>query len=109
MFSAISGVLFSILAVLTTSWTSVTFIALLGLSNAIMWPAIWPLAIGGLGKYTKLGSSFLIMAVAGGAIMPLVYGMLSDAINPQMAYLINIPSYLFILYFATLGYKVGRK
>ena len=109
MISAISGVLFSTLAVLTTSWTSVTFIALLGLSNAIMWPAIWPLAIGGLGKYTKLGSSFLIMAVAGGAIMPLVYGVLSDAINPQMAYLINIPSYLFILYFATLGYKVGRK
>lgn len=109
MISAISGLLFSTMAIVTTSWTSVSFIALLGLSNAIMWPAIWPLAIGGLGKYTKLGSSFLIMAVAGGAVMPLIYGMLSDAFNPQLAYLINIPCYLFILYFAVSGYKVGRK
>lgn len=109
MISAISGLFFSTMAVITTSWTSVSFIALLGLSNAIMWPAIWPLAIGGLGKYTKLGSSFLIMAVAGGAVMPLIYGMLSDVFNPQLAYLINIPCYLFILYFAISGYKVGRK
>lgn len=109
MISAISGIVFSTLAVITTSWTSVTFIALLGLSNAVMWPAIWPLAIGGLGKYTKLGSSFLIMAIAGGAVIPLVYGLLSDVFNPQIAYLINIPSYIFILYFAMSGYKVGRK
>lgn len=106
--SAILGVIFSVAAVLSNGSTSVLFIALLGLANSLMWPAIWPLAIGGLGKFTKTGSSLLIMAIAGGALLPLVYGRLADSINPQHAYWLLLPCYLFIWYFASSGHKVGK-
>jgi FHS family L-fucose permease-like MFS transporter len=107
-FSAIIGVVFSIIAILTSGYTSVLFIALLGLANSLMWPAIWPLAIADLGRFTKIGSSFLIMAIAGGAILPLIYGRLADVLNPQHAYFILIPIYLFILYYATMGSKIRK-
>lgn len=109
-FSAIIGVVFSIIAILTSGYTSVLFIALLGLANSLMWPAIWPLAIADLGRFTKMGSSLLIMAIAGGAVMPLVYGRLADikAIGSQHAYFILIPMYLFILYYAVIGSKIRK-
>jgi MFS transporter, FHS family, L-fucose permease len=102
------GVAFTLGAVFTSGFVSVAFIALLGLANSLMWPAIFPLAIDGLGKFTKTGSALLIMAIAGGAILPLVYGWLSEIINSQQAYWIMVPCYLFIVYFATKGYKVGK-
>ena len=102
------GVVFTILAVVTSGFTSVVFIAMLGIANSLMWPAIFPLAIDGLGKFTKIGSALLIMAIAGGAIMPLLYSKLSEGWGTQDAYLLMVPCYLFILYFATKGYKMGR-
>jgi fucose permease len=86
---------------------SVLFIALLGLSNAIVWPAIWPLAIHGLGRFIKTGSAMLIMAIAGGALLPLLWGWLSDAWSPQQAYWVAVPCYLAILYYAVHGFKVS--
>jgi MFS transporter, FHS family, L-fucose permease len=104
--SATTGILFGILVIITHGYVSVLFIALLGLANALMWPAIWPLAIHGLGKYTKVGSAMLIMAIAGGALLPLAYGWLSDHIfGPQIAYCIMVPCYAFILYYSLRGYK----
>jgi MFS transporter, FHS family, L-fucose permease len=82
------------------------FIASLGLANAIMWPAIWPLAIDGLGRFTKLGSSLLIMAIAGGALLPLLYGRIADIFNARDAYWIALPAYLFIFYYAFSGHKI---
>jgi len=70
-----------------------------------MWPAIWPLALDGLGKFTKLGSALLIMMIAGGALLPLVYGKMSDLYSTQLAYWLLVPLYLFLLYYATLGFK----
>jgi fucose permease len=99
---------FTVLAVVTTDYVSVAFIALLGLANSLMWPAIWPLAIGGLGKFTKTGSALLVMAIAGGAILPLLFSKLAETTGMQQAYLIMVPCYAFILYFATKGHKVGR-
>ena len=84
---------------------SVTFIALLGLANAMVWPAIWPLALNNLGKYTAQGSALLIMGIAGGAILPMVYGVTSEAIGGQTAYAIMLPCYSFIAYYALLGCK----
>lgn len=106
--SAIVGILFSIVAITTSGYTAVLFIALLGLANALMWPAIWPLAIEGLGKFTKTGSALLIMAIAGGALLPLVYGSLADMqnIGQKNAYWIMIPCYLFILFYAVRGHKL---
>ena len=107
---AILGVLFSITAIFTSGFTSILMIAALGFANSIMWPAIWPLAIDGLGKFMKTGSAMLIMGIAGGALLPLVYGALADvpSIGSQQAYWIMVPCYLFILYFAAAGHKIGK-
>lgn len=107
--SAVLGILFTIAAIMTSGFVSVLFIALLGLANALMWPAIFPLAIADLGRFTKIGSSLIIMGIAGGAILPLIYGALADSINPQQAYWIMVPCYLFILYYATAGHKIRTK
>lgn len=108
---AISGVAFTIGILITPSYYSVACVALLGLSNSLVWPAIWPLALDKLGKHTKTGSALLIMAIAGGALLPLVYGSLiqNNILNAQYAYLMLIPCYLFILFFSTIGYKIGKK
>jgi glucose/galactose transporter len=108
--SAIGGILITLLALFTSGYTSVFLIALLGLANALIWPAIWPLAIHGLGKYTKTGSALLIMSIAGGALLPLLYGRLADMpqIGHQSAYWILIPCYAFILWYSIYGRRVKR-
>lgn len=108
--SAVTGIIFSLAAIYTTGYTSVLFIALLGLANALMWPAIWPLAIDGLGKFIKTGSAMLIMAIAGGALLPLVYGRLADmpAVGHQSAYWVLVPCYAFILFYSLKGAKISR-
>jgi FHS family L-fucose permease-like MFS transporter len=106
--SATLGIVCAILIVVIKGSLSVWFIVLLGLGNALLWPSIWPLSLEGLGKSTSKGSALLIMGVVGGAVTPLLYGVISDASNPQLAYWIFIPFYLFILYFAMSGYKAGK-
>ncbi len=108
--SAIVGILFSTLAFITNGYTSILFIALLGLANSLMWPAIFPMAIEGLGKFTKIGSALLIMGIAGGAILPQVYGLVVKVFPSQTAFFIcTVPCYLYILYFAIKGHNVGKK
>jgi glucose/galactose transporter len=105
-YSAILGIVFSIGTIVFTGFTSVFFLALLGLANALMWPALWPLAIQGLGKFTKLGSALIIMMISGGALLPLLYGKIADQIgDTQKAYIIMIPCYIFIYFYATIGHK----
>lgn len=88
---------------------TVLFVALLGFANALVWPAVWPLALAGLGRHTKLASAMLIMAIAGGALLPLAYGKLAVTFDTQTAYWICVPSYLVIVYYAFIGHKVGLK
>ena len=88
---------------------TVLFVALLGLANAIVWPAVWPLALHGLGRFTKTASALLIMAIAGGALLPLAYGKIAVIASTQTAYWICVPCYLIIMYYAFIGYKVGLK
>lgn len=109
--SAILGVIFTLCVFFTSGYTSITFIALLGLANALMWPAIFPLAIAGLGQFTKIGSALLIMGIAGGALIPLLYASLKElpAIGNSLAFMICLlPCYLYILYYAIAGYKAGK-
>ena len=87
---------------------TVLFVALLGLANALVWPAMWPLALDGLGRFTKTGSAFLIMAIAGGAILPLIYGKIADSFSTQAAYWVCVPGYLIIMYYSFVGYKAGK-
>jgi fucose permease len=109
--SAVLGIIFTILAICTDSKTSVMFIALLGFANALIWPAIWPLAIHNLGRHIKTGSSVLIMMISGGAVLPLLWGTISDhyPYHPQNAYWLCIPCYLFIFFYALKGYKLSLK
>lgn len=104
--SAVLGIVFSIAAIFTPPMVSVTLVAFLGLANALVWPAIWPLALHGLGRFIKTGSALLIMAIAGGAILPLVWGKFADLYSSQSAYWVLVPCYVFILYFAWRGYKL---
>jgi MFS transporter, FHS family, L-fucose permease len=106
--AAVLGFVFSLLAIFTSGYTSIACIALLGLSNAVMWPAIFPLAIADLGRFTKAGSALLIMGIAGGALLPLLYGKLVGIAGNQQAYWILIPIYFFIFYFAVYGNKIRR-
>jgi len=106
--SAISGIVLTVIAIFVPKAASVVFIALLGMANSLIWPSVWPLAIEGLGKFTRIGSSLLIMGNLGGALVPLLYGRLADIINPQLAYMVVIPCYLFILYYAVSGHKLGK-
>lgn len=101
----ISGVL------LTTGKISILMLSLLGFTHAIMWPAIWPMSIKGLGRHTKIGSALLIMGIAGGAVIPFIYGSLGDHYhgNLQLAFWIMIPCYLYLLFFAFIGHKIGYR
>jgi FHS family L-fucose permease-like MFS transporter len=106
--SSLLGLVLSILALATEGYASVACIALLGLANSLIWPALWPMALAGLGKFTKIGSSLLIMGISGGAVIPLAYGALSDVFSPHYAYMILIPTYLIIWYYAVVGHKIRK-
>lgn len=121
--SALLGMIFSILILTTDGFTSVLFVAALGIANALVWPAVWPLTLEGLGKHTKTASALLIMAIAGGAIIPPLYGRLVDqgketlmqsglsssdalATSAQESYYILIPCYLIIFGFAIFAKRL---
>lgn len=122
--SAILGIVLSFCIVFTTGFKSVLFVAALGIANALVWPAIWPLALTGLGKFTERASALLIMAISGGAIIPPLYGYLVDNKKEELisigtnevnalaeassfGYWILLPCYIIILYYAFWGHKVG--
>lgn len=103
----ISEILFGWMGVPTVPDT-VAFLALLGLANALCWPAIWPLSLQDLGKYTSVGSALLIMGIAGGAVIPLIYGHFAETTDNQSAYWVLLPCYAFILFYALKGHKMRR-
>lgn len=124
--SAMLGIVFSLCIVFTDGFTSVLFVAALGIANALVWPAIWPLALTSLGKFTKTASALLIMAISGGAIIPPLYGMLVDGKKETLildgmtealaigeatsfGYWILLPCYFVILYYAFYGHRIGLK
>lgn len=109
VFSAILGVTFSMGIIFTDGYLSVTFLALLGFANAAVWPAIWPLALDGLGKHIEAGSALLVIAIGGGAIVPQIWAKLASVVGSQQAFWVLVPCYLFILFFAISGHKIGKQ
>lgn len=122
--SAVLGVVLTFGIVFTNGFTSVLFVAGLGFANALVWPAIWPLALTGLGKFTKTGSALLIMAIAGGAAITPLRGVIVDSKKSGLiesgldtvtataeastfGYWILLPCYAFILYYAVSGHRAG--
>ena len=123
--SAMIGLLFSFCIISTTGFTSVLFVAALGIANALVWPAVWPLTLDGLGRHTKTAAALLIMVISGGAIIPPLYGRLVDsgkqalinsglqpvdalALAAKESYYILIPCYLIIFVFAVWGQRLKK-
>ncbi len=106
LLSTISGVVVTILIMVLPAGLSIYLVALLGLANALMWPAIWPLAIADLGRFTKMGSSLLVTGIIGGAFLPLLFGYVADVASYKAAYLVCLPAYLYIMYYALIGCKI---
>ncbi|WKK64997.1 sugar MFS transporter [Lutimonas zeaxanthinifaciens] len=121
--SGLLGIVLSLVIVNTSGFTSVLLVAALGIANALVWPAIWPLAIDGLGKFTKTGAAFLIMAISGGAILTPMYGRLVDYLkevyladgmeevlatsqSANQGYWILLPAYIIIFLYALKGHKI---
>ncbi|MEN2399030.1 sugar MFS transporter [Flavobacterium sp. MC2016-06] len=124
--SAVLGIILSFCIVFSSGFTSILFVAALGISNALVWPAIWPLTLKGLGKFTKTASALLIMAISGGAVIPPLYGKIVDLNKADLlaqglkeaaataeaatkGYWILLPCYIIILYYAIAGHKLGLK
>jgi MFS transporter, FHS family, L-fucose permease len=91
-----------------TTDISIWFVVLLGLANSLVWAGIWPLALDGLGKFTKLGASVMIMGLCGNAILPLVYGILADTFSVREAYWVLLPCYLYLVFYGVYGYRVRK-
>ncbi len=106
LISTVSGAIVTIAIVMFPAHLSIYLVALLGLANALMWPAIWPLAIADLGKFTKMGSALLVTGIIGGAVLPLLYGYVADIASHQMAYIVCLPAYLYIMYYALGGSRI---
>ena len=111
----ILGIMFTLCIIYTNgevSWLghttdiSIWFVALLGLANSLVWPGIWPLALEGLGRYTKLGASIMVMGLAGNAILPVLYGHFADVAGHRAAYWILFPCYLYLIYYSFYGYSI---
>ena len=91
-----------------TADVSIWFVVLLGLANSLVWAGIWPLALDGLGRFTKLGASVLIMGLCGNAILPLFYGWMADVYDVRTAYWVLFPCYLYLVFYAFYGYRIKR-
>ncbi|GAB3226252.1 sugar MFS transporter [Algoriphagus aestuariicola] len=85
---------------------SILFVVLLGLANSLVWAGIWPLALDGLGRFTKLGASIMIMGLCGNAIMPMIYGYFADLYSVKMAYWVLFPCYLYLVFYAAFGHQI---
>jgi glucose/galactose transporter len=115
--STILGLLFAMGILMTSGnveWAglqvdiSIWFVVLLGLANSLIWAGIWPLALDGLGKFTKIGASILIMGLCGNAILPLFYGYFADLYDLKLAYAVLIPCYLYLIFYAIRGHKIRK-
>ena len=85
---------------------SIWFVVLLGFANSLIWAGIWPLALDGLGKFTKLGASVMIMGLCGNAILPLLYGYFADRFDLRTAYWVLFPCYLYLVFYAFYAHKI---
>jgi MFS transporter, FHS family, L-fucose permease len=113
----ISGLIFSLLIIFArgavnffghSTDISIWFLVLLGLANSLIWAGIWPLALDGLGRFTKLGASIMIMGLCGNAILPLLYGYFADRYNLRYAYAVLLPCYLYLVFYAFHGYRIRK-
>jgi FHS family L-fucose permease-like MFS transporter len=108
--SALLAVVLSVAAYASHGYAAIACIAALGFAHAMMWPAIFPLAIKGLGRFTETGSALLIMGIVGGAVMPQLFAHLKRVFDFQLVYMaLTVSCYLYIMYYGLRGYAVGTR
>ena len=105
----VTGLVLSILVLAFPPKSSIWFLVLLGIPNSLIYAGIWPLAIKGLGRWTNLGSSLLVMALCGNAIMSLLYGLEADRLGEHAAYWLLIPCFVYMIFYAIYGHKIGKE
>lgn len=104
-FNSVMVVILIITSMLTTGYVALWSIVLVGLFNSIMFPTIFTLAIDGLGKHTSQGSGILCLAIVGGAIVPMIMGVLADSFGLANSFIVAILCYAYILFYAFKGHK----
>ncbi len=106
---AIVGLIGSVAMVCISTDISIWMLFIMSLGCSLMWPALWPLAIADLGRFTKSGSGLLTMAIAGGAVIPTIFGFLKDVVGAQQAYWLAVPCFAIIFFYGFIGYKIRTK
>jgi fucose permease len=91
-----------------TNDISLWFVVMLGLANSLVWAGVWPLALDGLGRFTKVGASLMVMGLAGNAILPLIYGYFVDVWDARNAYWVLFPCYMYLIFYAFRGYRLRK-
>ena len=104
----VAGLVLSIMVLAFPPKASIWFLVLLGIPNSLIYAGIWPLAIKGLGRWTNLGSSLLVMALCGNAIMSLLYGLEADRLGEHSAYWLLIPCFVYMIFYAVYGHKIRK-
>lgn len=104
----VTGLVLSMLVLVLPQKASIWSLVLLGIPNSLIYAGIWPLAIRGLGRWTSLGSSLLVMALCGNAVLPLIYGYVSDHAGLQESYWLLIPCFAYMIFYAVYGYKIEK-
>ena len=104
----VTGLVLSVLVLVLPEKASIWSLVLLGIPNSLIYAGIWPLAIRGLGKWTSLGSSLLVMALCGNAVLSLLYGAVSDHLSLQSSYWLLVPCFVYMVFYAVYGYKIEK-
>ncbi len=104
----VTGLILSVLVLVLPQEASIWSLVLLGIPNSLIYAGIWPLAIRGLGKWTSMGASLLVMALCGNAVLSLLYGYVSDHIGLQASYWLLIPCFVYMVFYATYGFKIEK-
>lgn len=104
----VAGLVLSVLVLVLPAEASIWSLVLLGIPNSLIYAGIWPLAIRGLGRWTSLGSSLLVMALCGNAVMSLLYGYVSDHMSLQASYWLLIPCFVYMIFYSLCGYRIEK-
>eukprot|EP01133_Synstelium_polycarpum_P013539 gene13539-15944_t len=105
---AVVNVFLCVLVILKQEWVSVYALMALFFFMSIMFPTIFALSIKDLGQHTKKASSFVIMSIVGGALVPYVMGLMADQYSTPVSYLVPLMCFVVVFFYGLRGYKVNK-
>ena len=102
-FNAVGAMVLVLLSVSTTGYAAMLTILAVGLMNSIMFPVIFTLAVAGLGRHTEEASGLLSAAIVGGAVVPVLFGIMADGPGLRWAFILPVLCYCYILWYGLRG------